>query len=250
MNFENRCKAVYNECNVTAEYLAQPLDMESKPALFIERIFDEIYYKCNIEPLFERVLREAVEEALISEEKSAHERHAPQKSFEWYYFGGSAEDINARLAKHEPYFNKDYNDKDGNVIRYHSYKITDDNDETKEVIGWLNYITVSFKDEQGNTVKSISNIKLKQETPGSQDTCFQQAMQHLVSQFQSGNISSITWKAANKPLNKRVNQYKSLCQRFGGSWKSSKDESHIIYTIPKDAFLRNKTAILNYFRLN
>jgi hypothetical protein len=60
MSFENRWKAVCNEHNVTAEYLAQSLDTESKPALFIERIFDEVYYKCNIEPLFERVLREAI----------------------------------------------------------------------------------------------------------------------------------------------------------------------------------------------
>jgi hypothetical protein len=198
--------------------------------------------------IFERVCREAVEEALVSEEKSAHERHAPKKDFEWYYFGGSAENINEELTKHESSFNKDYNDTNGNVIRYHSYKITDD--KTKEVIGWLNYITKSSKDEQGNTVKSINSIKLKQETPGSQDTCFQQAIKYLVSKLQTDNVSSITWEAANDSKNPLLKRYESLCQRLGGSSKIAKDNKSIIFSIPREAFIKSKDMTLKYFRLN
>ncbi|GMO41155.1 MAG: hypothetical protein Pg6C_01910 [Treponemataceae bacterium] len=49
-------ETIYNGCNSIAEnaYLESPLDTELKPPMLME----DIYFECNVRPLFEQVLRE------------------------------------------------------------------------------------------------------------------------------------------------------------------------------------------------
>ncbi|GMO25316.1 MAG: hypothetical protein Pg6A_12660 [Termitinemataceae bacterium] len=53
-------ETIYNGCNSIAEnaYLESPLDTELKPPMLME----EIYFECNVKPLFEQVLREMAQE--------------------------------------------------------------------------------------------------------------------------------------------------------------------------------------------
>ena len=199
-----------------------------------------------IEQMFERILREAIEEALIDEEKDAHERHINTKGFEWYYFGASIEEINETLNEYKEHFNKEARDINGNLVKYGSYRITDD--KTNETIGWLNYIIQSVENKNGIPVKSINTVKIKQEIPNSENDCLQQTIKHFMELFQNDIISSITWEAININENKRIKQYCILCQKFGGTINSEDDR--IIFSIPREAFYKNKNAILRYFRLN
>ncbi|GMO42200.1 MAG: hypothetical protein Pg6C_03560 [Treponemataceae bacterium] len=50
-------ETIYNECNPIAEnaYLESPLDTELKPPMLME----EIYFECNLKPLFEQVYKKA-----------------------------------------------------------------------------------------------------------------------------------------------------------------------------------------------
>jgi len=187
-------------------------------------------------PFFEAILKEAVEEASIEEEKDAHERHFSKKGFEWYYFGSSVEEINENLEKYKAYFNKKTQDEYGNSIQYGSYKITDE--KTKETIGWLNYILSS---------QSISNIKIKHEMPNSENDCLQQMIKHLLDLFQNNSISSISWEAYNDLSNKRIKQYASMCQRFGGTF--IEDKNRVKFSLSQDSLIKNKDAILKYFKL-
>jgi hypothetical protein len=58
MNLEELFEDIYNAGNLATEtentYLESPLDTELKPPMLME----EIYFECNLKPLFEQVLRE------------------------------------------------------------------------------------------------------------------------------------------------------------------------------------------------
>jgi len=190
--------------------------------------------------LFEAVLREAIIEVSIDEEKESHERHAPNDGFKWYYFGMSAEKINAMLDEYSAYFNKE-TEKDGFIIKYCSYKITDD--KTEECIGWLNYLI--FTDDDNS--KFINNVKIKQEIPKSENDCLQQAVKHIINLIQNNSITSISWQARNDSKNIRIRQYSALCHRFGNIPKTYDDR--IVFTISGESFIKNKDKIMEYFQL-
>jgi hypothetical protein len=190
-------------------------------------------------------LRESIEEATIEEEKAAHEKHFSDKGFEWYYFGSSIDDINKTLNEYGKYFNKKVIE-DGVSVKYCSYKITDD--KTKETIGWFGYILSSYKDEQGNQINNISNIKIKQEVANSKNNFFNQALKHLMESFQNNDITLISWEALDSPENKRIKQYAHLCKQFGGTTKI--DDNRIKFILPRESIIKNKDNIFRYFRLN
>ena len=193
-----------------------------------------------IEQMFEQVLKEAVIEAEINEEKEAHERHFGKIGFEWYYFGSTIEDINEKLKKFESCFNKE-SKINGQLVKYCSYKITDD--KNGEIIGWFNYLifTSDFK------TKSINCIKLKLEEPKAENDCKEQVIKHLMYLFENKIITQISWEASNDAENKRIKQYSNMCKHFGGKPDDLGDI--IVFTIPYEAFVKNKEAILRYFRL-
>jgi len=58
----SRCPVQYS-CNPpqTEAYLESPLDTESKPPMLFEKMFEKVYYDCNVRPLFEKILRESQE---------------------------------------------------------------------------------------------------------------------------------------------------------------------------------------------
>ncbi|MDR1219042.1 MAG: hypothetical protein LBK73_05465 [Treponema sp.] len=66
-------ESIYKECNTAAESacLESPLDATSKPPM----LFEDIYFECNLKPLFEQVLREMNGQAISANAMTDYKRN-------------------------------------------------------------------------------------------------------------------------------------------------------------------------------
>jgi hypothetical protein len=233
MDLEKLFEEIYDECNTveSENYLEWPLDTESKPPM----LFEQIYLECNLKSLFERVLREVLQDATSDDVKNAHKAIKGDKNARYLYSKGTRPKTDKQVDRMVDAYLQPQSHEKGTLQHIPKKSV----DSKGNQVGIFEYCKVTWND---GSPPDINNIKFFSTMKNGNITLLEDAISELLNFFKRDNAYTVGWSADIR--NSATSSYYAINNLFGGNppQTDTKNKKLISFIITSGGFYRSPAS--------